>query len=485
MSMNTLPFELLCEILGSSCNPATLYHCVLVCKSFKEAALPKLYGSITLKTLRLAESGEGLNFSALETLDKYSHLRPYVREVKFCFVLSDYVRRSRHTNSGLKRAEKNVWVDSLTKLPNVTSSTFYHFAFPDSHTGFLPIPSELIELMASAFRNWNSLGELNLLYRPTRTDITRFGGLKKIRSFRLGIPPKEVIVEARPMIEQCETFGIQPTAEIFVQDAYAIDSLSTIQPYIANLSRFHLGAHHALGNRDLLQLLKCTERLQELDLFYDNFLNTLPLPKDRPLPRLQQLHKLVLHHHGVSSRAQYLELFKWLEIIIAASPITSLSILSDDDKECNFAMPLIALVIQKPIEFLNIPHIILRQPSLRMLFGKENKLQVLSIMLVDVNVLTFHNSVLPGELSFQLSALYLRSNRVTCSYSLVAQQLRSTILSLRGSPGFLRRLTQEKGTWKALWTQGSCTGRQGLDSLRDEYGTDSTAPQGTAQRRAY
>lgn len=35
----------------------------------------------------------------------------------------------------------------------------------------------------------------------------------------------------------------------------------------------HIGPHHALSNRDLLQLLHCTSKLQELDLFYDNFLN--------------------------------------------------------------------------------------------------------------------------------------------------------------------------------------------------------------------
>ncbi|KAH7880094.1 hypothetical protein F5879DRAFT_978668 [Lentinula edodes] len=469
MPLDSLPFELLSEILDSTRDVETLHQCVLVCSTFKEAALPSLYRTITLKTVH--QMDEGLHFGALETLDKYVYLRPYVREVKFLFVLSDYARRTRRTSSGYK-VPQNIWVNSLAKLPNITSYTFCHipfFSFPQSQNRFLPIPHEQIELTVAALANCSLLDELNLLYRATPSDISRLNHLKNVRSIRLGLPSREVLVAVRPWIEQCDSFS--------VRDAYALDSLATIRPHVSNLSMLHIGPHHALSNRDLLQLLHCTSKLQELDLFYDNFLNVQLLNKDdRSSLGLKNLHKLVVRHQGVSNKSQFMELFTWLEAVISASPLTSISILSDDSRECNFAMPLINLLAKKPqLEFLNIPQVVLRQPSLRTLFGRLNNLRVLSIMLVDVNVLSFHTSASPGELNFNLSALYLRSSKTTCPYSLVTPQLRQTISSLRGNPGYLRRLCQEKQTWKALWTSALQTERGGIDPLKDEYGLYSNA----------
>ncbi|KAJ3847506.1 hypothetical protein EV368DRAFT_69055 [Lentinula lateritia] len=395
-------------------------------------------------------------------------------------VLSDYARRTRRTSSGHKVAQ-NLWVNSLAKLPNITSYTFCHipvFSFPQCQNRFLPIPHEQIELTVAALANCSLLHELNLLYRATPSDISRLNHLKNIRSIRLGLPSREVLVAVRPWIEQCDSFS--------VRDAYALDSFATIRPHVSNLSMLHIGPHHALSNRDLLQLLHCTSKLRELDLFYDNFLNvqldanitsTFQLNKDdRSSLGLENLHKLVVRHQGVSNKSQFMELFTWLEAVISASPLTSISILSDDGRECNFAMPLMNLLAKKPqLEFLNIPQVVLRQPSLKTLFGRFNNLRVLSIMLVDVNVLSFHTSASPGELNFNLSALYLRSSKTTCPYSLVTPQLRQTISSLHGSPGCLRRLCQEKQTWKALWTPASQTGRGGIDPLKDEYGLYSNA----------
>ncbi|KAJ3777296.1 hypothetical protein FB446DRAFT_183282 [Lentinula raphanica] len=491
MSIDVLPFELLSEILNLSRDVETLYQSALVCSAWKEAALPGLYRTITLKTVH--QSDHGLNFGALETLDKYVHLRPYVREVKFLFVLSDYVRRTRHTSTDHK-LPPNIWVDSLANLPNIQSFTFCHTPFltyPQSQNRFLPIPPEIIDLTAGALSKCDSLDELNLLYRATPSDISRLSRLRNVRSVRLGLPSREVLVAVRPWIEQCDSFS--------VRDAYALDSLITIRPHVANLSMLHLGPHHALSNRDLLQLLHCTTQLQELDVFYDNFLNVqlvslsmlsdfvccdvhryssaVQLNKEsRSSLSLKHLQKVVVRHQGVANKSQYMELFSWLEIVTAGAPLKSISVLSDDNRECNFALPLMNLLAKKPqLEFLNIPHVVLRQQSLKTLFGSLKNLKVLSIMLVDVNILSFYTSASPGELIFNLSALYLRSTRNTCPYSSVTPQLRQAMLSLRGSPGHLRRLTQEKQTWKALWTSTSQTVRQGIDPLKDEYGSYSNA----------
>jgi len=178
----------------------------------------------------------------------------------------------------------------------------------------------------------------------------------------------------------------------------------------------------------------------------------------------------------VAHKSQFIEMFSWIDAVISSSPLTSLSLLSDDGKECAFPFPLISLLAKKTqLEFLNIPQVVLRQASLKTLFGQLKNLRVLSIMLVDVNILGFYTTASAGELTFNLSALYLRSNRNTCPYSLVTSQLRRAISSLRGSPGYLRRLTQEKQTWKALWTEGPRTEREGIDSLKDEYGMYSNA----------
>ncbi|KAE9405866.1 hypothetical protein BT96DRAFT_915827 [Gymnopus androsaceus JB14] len=329
MSIDVLPFELLCKVI-ESCHIGTVSRCVLVCSSFKEAALPSLYKTITLKTfrnsesgeglksLRNSESGEGLNFGALQTLDKYPYLRSYVRDVRFFFLLSDYVRRTRNTkvNSDPK-AREHLWVSSLAKLPNITSYTFCSSP-PQYQSRFLPIPHELIELMASALVACDSLREVNLLYRATAADIARLSRLRNVRSVHLGLPSNEVIAAVGNWIEKCESFSIR--------DAYAVDSLATIQPYVSNLSVLHLGPHHALTHRNILQLLECTNKLQQLDIFYDNFLNV----------------QLV-----------------WIDAVISSSPLTSLSLLSDDGKECAFPFPLISLLAKKTqLEFLNIPQVV-------------------------------------------------------------------------------------------------------------------------------
>lgn len=126
-------------------------------------------------------------------------------------VLSDYARRTRRTSSG-HQVPQNLWVNSLAKLPNITSYTFCHipfFSFPQSQNRFLPIPHEQIELTVAALANCSLLDELNLLYRATPSDISRLNRLENVHTIRLGLPSREVLVAVRPWIEQCDSFSVR------------------------------------------------------------------------------------------------------------------------------------------------------------------------------------------------------------------------------------------------------------------------------------
>lgn len=124
-------------------------------------------------------------------------------------------------------------------------------------------------------------------------------------------------------------------------------------------------------------------------MWLDIDINPSQLNKDnRTIPGLTHLDRIAIRHQGVADKSQFTEMFNWIELVISGSPLTSFSILSDDGKECTFSFPLINLLTtQTRLEFLNIPQVVLRQASLRALFGQLNNLRVLSIMLVDVNVL--------------------------------------------------------------------------------------------------
>ncbi|KAF5360186.1 hypothetical protein D9758_011350 [Tetrapyrgos nigripes] len=585
--IDTLPFDVLLSVFSHLRKDAvSLWDCLTVCKVFKDAVLPSLYETIVLKYLK--DYPEGSNFNALHTLGKpeYEYLHAYVRFVDFQFVLNDHLRRLLRAppqSSQIPFSPSSSsswtanWTSSLSYLPNIQSYTFRH---PDPPHRFLPFPSEILDGTISALKgkgnrhgynnksdrsNSNSkLEELNLLFRVSKNDVLRLrrglGGSDqgedaqaqasdtehavsegspsqshshgRLRSIALGLPARDIFSVLGPWLSE----GFR---RLSILDAYAIDSPTLFQPYISSLHTLHLGPHHTLRNVDLLNLFTHTPQLRHLDVFYDGFLNLETLyghdTSHLPSPSLSHLSILTIQHQGVSSKTQFSELFTFLSILMSSSQssLTALSLISDDERECaaSSSAGLEDILLRVPgtpnLDFLNIPHIVLRPSMLRAIFSNLKKLKVVSLFLVDIKLLDFYldnpahrssPSTSSSEISLRnLTALYLRSNRATCPYASVPGKVQRMMEVLRVSPvddaltsragvddvdkgkgkakgnrsvdkssvdkgslspGYLRKVVsqrpeerrQQTWNWRALWTAvpHMYSGREGMDALKDE-----------------
>ncbi|KAK7459529.1 hypothetical protein VKT23_009512 [Stygiomarasmius scandens] len=583
-----LPFDVLVLVFKHLRHDRfTLWISLTVCKIFKDAVLPNLYEHIVLKYLK--DYPEGPNFSALYMLSQpeYEYLRSYVRSVDYQFVLTEHVRRLHRTPQSsslmplspfeipqlsssaiLLNPDSSFpswttgWISMLSTLPNIRSFIFRH---PDPPNRFLPFPNEILDGAISALRdNAPQLEEIKLLFRVNKQDILRFrrgfsGPDDKfdelddvsehklgddsrssrrqigVASITLGLPSGDTLPVLGPWLKgarEDENFK-----SLSVLDAYAIDSPNLLKPYIAGLQTLQLGPHHTLTNIDLLNLFIHTPQIRELDIFYDEFLNleTLHSFSNIPTPELPFLSLLILRHQGVSTKSQFSSLFTFMDVLTSRSKhsLTTLSIVSDDQREC--AAPssggLEKFLLETPnMEFLSIPHIVLRPSALKAVFTNLTELRVVSLFLVDIKALDFYlprpvtatsglhptsmtgidaeRTACPGTPSSSslstrppvqetqyssslqgcrismanLTALYLRSNRATCSYASVPDKVKKMMEVLRvgvdrsKGVGYLRKIVSQRAedrrqqtwNWRALWTEGPYTDREGVDALKDE-----------------
>ncbi|KAK7040386.1 hypothetical protein VNI00_009863 [Paramarasmius palmivorus] len=453
--IHSLPFDILLYIMSLVDDRKSLYDCSRVNQVFYEAALPSLYRSISLVVLR-SNGSENLNYPPLETLDRKHHLRPYVKSVELCFGLNDYVRYRPN------QRPSPVWAESLSKLPNIQSFTFYH---PEHR--YHPLPHDISDIIISALTGCSSIFQLTLLARINAADIARFSRLTNLREIRIGLLTTCVYdaLGAWMTGSSCQSLSMM--------DTYSLETPAQITPYIHNLHSLHIGRNHGLSNRDLLHLLSASPSLRSLDISFDHFLSvTLASPQKITFHGLTHLERLVVRHQGVSSRSQFNEVFDWIALVITESPLlSSLSLSSDDGKECNFPSTppkLLSLLIKIPeLEVLDLPFVVMRQAALKTILTRIPKLRVLSVFLIDDRVLDIRSD--KRDAGYQLDAIYLRSNRPTCPYSSLPPMMRKMMSSFRGSPGYLRRVTSSRQGWQALWTTGQHTNRKGLNLLKDEY----------------
>ncbi|KAF9461171.1 hypothetical protein BDZ94DRAFT_1264439, partial [Collybia nuda] len=151
------------------------------------------------------------------------------------------------------------------------------------------------------------------------------------------------------------------------------------------LQHLTLGPDHAMTNRALLRILEEIPELVSLNIFYDGFLNVsengFDLPSFQGLPRLQNL---VVRHQGVGNIEDFDILFLWIELLARPSPLTALSILSDDWKLCRSPNLLIEFLKTKlNMSFINIDHVRLRARAVSELLNNLPNLKTLSFFLAD------------------------------------------------------------------------------------------------------
>ncbi|KAL0065949.1 hypothetical protein AAF712_007076 [Marasmius tenuissimus] len=451
-----LPFDVMLQVLDRIHDRKAIYDCARVNRAFYEAAMPALYTTISLVGLRSYESGP--NFAPLNTLDKHQYLRHYVKVVEVCFGLNEYLKHPTLRNSSPQ------WATSLSQLPNITALRIWH---PDHH--YYPIRSDFTSTLTSAVSHCEKLENLTLMARINEADLTRFRKLKNVRRMRFGL------LTSGTFGALSEWMRVSGCLSLCFMEAYAIEPLTMnqINPHLANLQTLHIGASHALSNKDITSVLSHARQLRFFDFLYDNFLSAPFESKAEYHVNLPHLEAIVIRHSGVWSKPSCQDLFSWLRVVLSSSTsLKSFSLLSDDGKEIHHPQTGLVDVLTScsTLKILNLPSVVFRLPQLSKIFGSLKIVRVVSLFVTDVKCLDFHQQLRTRGGS-KIVAFYLRSNRSTCPYFSVVPKVKEMMTTLKRSGGHFQRLSQEKQTWQALWTEGTMTDRTegSQDLLKYEY----------------
>lgn len=158
-------------------------------------------------------------------------------------------------------------------------------------------------------------------------------------------------------------------------------------PQLDNLRSFTFGAHHRFDKYQLLNLLSKVPNLTDLDIYYDDFLNVGPRVHSSREPKFfgfASMKNLIVRHQGVGSLGAYTELFRWVKLVASRSPLTGLSIIADDERECRLlcfkaTRILLDWIQTKPdLSLLNIPYVQLSNADLQWAFCNSD-IKVLSM----------------------------------------------------------------------------------------------------------
>ncbi|KAK1215833.1 hypothetical protein PQX77_021559 [Marasmius sp. AFHP31] len=469
-----LPFDVMLQVMDRVHDRRGLYDCVRVNRAFYEAAMPALYTTISLVGLRSFESGP--NFAPLNTLDKHQYLRHYVKVVEVCFGLNEYLKHPTLRNNSPQ------WAMSLSQLPNITALRIWH---PDHH--YHPIRSDFTSTLTSAVSHCEKLEDLTLMARINEADLTRFRRLKNVRRMRFGLLTSGTFSALSEWMRASGCLSLSFMASVVPlfkrsffdlnvnQEAYAIEPLTMnpINPHLNNLQTLHIGASHALSNKDITSCLSHARQLRFFDFLYDNFLSTPFDSKAEYHVNLPHLETIVIRHSGVWSKPSCQDLFSWMRVVLSSSAsLKSFSLLSDDGKEIHHPQTGLVDVLTScsTLEILNLPSVAFRLPQLSKIFGSLKIVRVVSLFVTDVKCLDFHQQLRTRGGS-KIVAFYVRSNRSTCPYFSVAPKVKEMMTTLNRSSGHFQRLSQEKQTWQALWTEGAMTDRteSSQDLLKYEY----------------
>ncbi|TFY81863.1 hypothetical protein EWM64_g2150 [Hericium alpestre] len=104
---------------------------------------------------------------------------------------------------------------------------------------------------------------------------------------------------------------------------------------LTQLQRLELGRGHEFSSGELLRLLQGIPNLEYLNIFYDEFQTMSREDTEAPLDLvgLTRLQTLIVRHQGVGSSANIASLQSWISIVAGESPLHTLTIVADDERE--------------------------------------------------------------------------------------------------------------------------------------------------------
>jgi hypothetical protein len=157
--------------------------------------------------------------------------------------------------------------------------------------------------------------------------------------------------------------------------------------------------------------------VEYLDIFYDNFVNDIvshilippnshilrsrSYDEGNPSPTLTavtQLKELIVRHQGVSRMRQFITFTNWLTILVMPSRLTSLTVISDDGKQCTNSNDFIASLprIQSMgLRILKVSGFVFNGQDLRTVLSWKH-LEVLEFRLEDISALVRLRFFLPS-----------------------------------------------------------------------------------------
>ncbi|KZT26163.1 hypothetical protein NEOLEDRAFT_1177949 [Neolentinus lepideus HHB14362 ss-1] len=119
--------------------------------------------------------------------------------------------------------------------------------------------------------------------------------------------------------------------------------LQNVQPLLGHLTHLTFGPGHKLTKDVLLESFLDIPQLEELTVFYDNFLNgsidetrffgILHRAKEKGLPALRSI---IVQHQGIGTAIQFSDFFSWIDALCIHCPLERLEIHSDDGKKSYF-----------------------------------------------------------------------------------------------------------------------------------------------------
>ncbi|SJL03132.1 uncharacterized protein ARMOST_06478 [Armillaria ostoyae] len=417
---DTLPYDVLLAVFGClEHEPSTLFQCALVNRTFNETALPSLYKHIEMTCdFSSVRNGYSFSYPALKTLDRRPYLKPFVRTLEL------------HVLGWSTETLVAPSIDVLASLTNLTSFTIREF------DGRLhPVNDSILHGFLDNLTRCAHLVEVHILCPPANSSdvirqLSNFPSLRRVTLTK----PMPVLLSVNP----------KGLADFKVMEAMqSWDSLAILGPFyvcphtlpqLDNLRSFTFGAHHRFDKYQLLNLLSKVPNLTDLDIYYDNFLNVDPRVHSSREPKFSGfafMKNLIVRHQGVGSLGAYTELFRWVKLVASRSPLTGLSIIADDERECRLLFfratkILLDWILTIPdLTLLNTPYVQLSNADLQWVFSNSN-IEVLSMYFSTAEILMID----PTKSS--LVALYLRSKIQHTSLTKIMVHVES--------PGALKRV---------------------------------------------
>ncbi|TFK52923.1 hypothetical protein OE88DRAFT_1656602 [Heliocybe sulcata] len=165
------------------------------------------------------------------------------------------------------------------------------------------------------------------------------------------------------------------------------EELQNARPLLRHLTHLTFGPGHKLTKDVLLETFLCIPKLEDLTVFYDNFVNGnvdnpgfLEIVRGAKEQGLPKLRSIIIQHQGIGTAHQFSDFFTWIDALSARSPLERLEIHSDDGRKSYFDHSILETLKRKQLTLrrLVMPRVLVRREAL-LLFLQTMRLEELRI----------------------------------------------------------------------------------------------------------